>query len=162
MQKLLKLPISPFTLMLVASCLAVALSLFAEFVLQQPPCFLCLVQRGLYCLLAGVALMRRSWCAFFVLLISCAVAAYHSLVQFNVLKDRCAAKVQIEDIASYREFLAANKMPSCAETWRVGFMPVSLLNGLYSLTLLGILWRKDHLFRASNFATIFFISSELK
>jgi len=130
------------------SGLSVCFSFFSELVFGQPPCLLCLVQRGLHSLLFAIALVgafsylktvsRR--CCQAALIASCLVAGYHSLIQLNLVKDRCKTHSQVEDIAAYKSLLIGSEKsrPSCSEeVWKVGGIPISAINGILSILLLG-------------------------
>lgn len=135
------------------SGLSVCISFFIELVFGQIPCLLCLIQRGLHGLLFAIALigafsyirhlLRK--CCQSVLIASCLVAGYHSLVQFKLVKDRCKSDTQIENLTSYKSLLMESKKrrPSCSEdVWKIGPIPISMMNGILSILLLSLTRRR--------------------
>lgn len=163
MQKLLKYQNSltiqtRFLIVAGFAALSVSMSFFLEFGLGQMPCLLCLAQRGIHGLLFVIALMgiciysktvfRR--CCQGLLIASCLVAGYHSMVQLNLVKDRCKRHSQVGDFESYKNLLLESRKtrPSCSEaTWGIGPIPISGVNGLLSFCLLILISksRKDSL-----------------
>lgn len=154
MQRLLKFqdkdPLKTgFLIIAGVSGLSVCISFFMEFVFGQIPCLLCLIQRGLHGLLFGIAAIGLFVCqkpgirrgCQIVLIFSCAVAGYHALVQFKIVKDRCKTTSRVEDISSYKNLLVASgkNRPSCSEnSWKIGVVPISVINGVVSFLLLSL------------------------
>lgn len=139
------------------AALSICASMLMEFIGSRIPCSLCLVQRGLHCLLLTAALVgvfsslgnlaRRSCQA--ILIIGSMVATYHTLVQLKIVKDRCKSHFEVEDFASYKNLLIASQKsrPSCSEDpWKFGPFPISGINGLISACLIGVIWlsRKEN------------------
>jgi len=129
------------------SALTLCISLFAELFLSKNPCFLCLVERWVYCLLLGPAFIGISFpnwqrfakrCCQGLLILSFTVSAYHSLVQFQILLDRCQTSRKVEDLSSYKTMLLshAKKRPSCSEvSWKIGIVPMPIVNAALSILL---------------------------
>jgi disulfide bond formation protein DsbB len=154
MQKLLKFQSRvsqklSFLIIAGVSGLSVCISFFMELIFGQIPCLLCLVQRGLHGLLFALAVIGAfSYiktlslkCCQGLLIASCLVAGYHSLVQLKLVKDRCKNHSQVEDFASYKDLLleSGKRRPSCSEDiWKIGPIPISMVNGLLSLLLLSL------------------------
>lgn len=157
MQKLLKFRdriISQPKFLIIAgySALSICISFFLEFVVGQIPCLLCLVQRGLHIslfatVLMGVYMHSKSFfrrCCQGLLIASCLVAGYHSLVQLDLVKDRCKRPSQLDDFESYKNMLMESKKtrPSCSESfWGIGPIPISGVNGILSFFLLILISR---------------------
>ena len=133
------------------SSFCLCLSLFAEHILNQPPCALCLAQRTLHLCLALAALaaislpalsslsrlVRKACLA--ILLMSFAVASYHTLVQWKIVEDRCKARFTSKTVAAYKDFLSR---ASCSENgWKIGPIPASRANGAASLGFYCLLLR---------------------
>lgn len=157
MQKLLKFQgnVTPKTRFLIIACasgLSVCISVLMELAFEKIPCLFCLIQRGIHGLLFAIALigtfssiksLSRKCCRG-VLIASCLVAGYHSLVQLKLVKDRCKTHSQIEDFASYKSLLMESKKNrvSCSEDiWKIGPIPISVMNGLLSISLLILIRR---------------------
>ena len=142
---------SAFLAILGTSALAISCSLFAEFFLNKIPCLLCLVERGMYCVLLVASfigaffLTRRHLARRFcqgLLIGSFAISMYHSLVQSELLPDRCKISSQIEDLSSYKNLLLKGKgnRPSCSEaSWKIGLVPIPIINGVVSVLLFSLL-----------------------
>jgi len=135
-----------FLVISVVASFAVSGSLFAEWVLGKAPCFLCLVQRGIHCLLLPIALIgciaprlrstMRIACLS-ILLISAIVGSYHSLVQFGVLPDQCKTTTVVTDEASFKTLLLKRgENKPCAEPdWGTSYARVPLINAFISILL---------------------------
>ena len=143
-----------FLSIIVVSGLAISGSLFAEFFLAKSLCFLCLTQRCLYLLLLVMAVigfltLRKQFVKRIcqgLLILLCLVSTYHTLVELKILKDRCKTTHRIEDISSYKSMLMESKSTrvSCSEnSWEIGKIPISTMNGVLSLVLFGLLSRKN-------------------
>lgn len=151
---------SNFLMIAGTSGLAICASLCAEFIFGKIPCFLCLIQRGLYGLLLAITIVGifshlnalcRKFCMV-LLVASSLVAGYHTLVQLKIVKDRCKNHFQVESITSYKDLLLESKIsrPSCSEDiWKIGYIPISGINGILSIFLFILIWRK----REENSAT---------
>ena len=121
---------------------AVALSVFAEFFLDQPICALCLAQRILWSLVLVSAVLwvfksffRRS-CQI-LLVLTLLIASYHSLVQMKLIDDRCKAEANIADASSYKMLLTTKQKIGCSEiAWTIAGLPASMSSALASLLLL--------------------------
>ena len=133
-------------LILCASSLSVGSSLIAETLLHLSPCILCQVQRGLHVLLIPIALcwlsapydamkLRLKKICLCLLALSALVAAYHTLVQWNWVQDRCKSSVEIMDAASYRALLSESPKGCSKSGWKWGKVPVSAMNAFLSLFL---------------------------
>jgi disulfide bond formation protein DsbB len=137
---------STFSAIFFAACLALSVSFFVEFFLEKRPCFLCTIQRALYLsllvstligIVSSFTAMAKMLCQISLICIF-AVAGYHSLIQFEVIKDTCKTESKIGDIESYKKLLlkTENSAPSCSDnSWSIGGIPLSIINGLMALGL---------------------------
>ncbi len=130
---------------LILSAACAAGSFLAEHLFSIQPCQLCWAQRAFYLALIPTAFLGlfykktgRTLCLL-LLAANLFVAAYHSLIQFGILDDRCKTGLEVKDSKSYLAALAKKK--SCADSWRIFEIPVSVLNGLLSIGLMVLLKR---------------------
>ena len=131
-----------FALILGVSISSALLSLFIEFGLHMKPCFLCSLQRYIY-----VSLIPLSSLGFFrfhktarfaciaLLSLSALVATYHTLIQYNLVADRCKSAYSVNTADDYKKLLA--KGECSAHQLTIGDFPASLWNGVVSTALLG-------------------------
>lgn len=135
------------------SMIGLSLSFCAEFIWSFAPCLLCLTQRILYGLLAVfsfLGVLKHSKMAsrgcLILLAVNFCVASYHTLVQLEIVTDRCRRTPRVENAAAYRNFLLENR-PSCAEKqWTFEKIPIPALNGLVSLALLPLFYESIQMF----------------
>ena len=136
--------------------IVLSLSFFVEFALGYPPCFLCWVQRALWMGLLFLALLQilakckaRKW-IILLLFLNLSIATYHSLIQFNILEDRCKAALHVKDPADFMAALTKNPSRGCSEkSWDFLGVPAPLLNLGASLVLLSFT-SSAYLFRRSG------------
>lgn len=151
-----------FWTIFIVSCMAVSSSFFVEIWLKKQPCFLCQIQRVLYLLLIPVALIGifsplitlGKRCCILLLIASCLVSSYHSLVQFKVIRDKCQIDLRINDPESYKSMLLKtnNLKTSCSKiSWIILGIPISVINNLISITLLWSLTRTGARFYKNSF-----------
>ncbi len=122
-----------------------ACSFIAEHLFSIQPCQLCWVQRVFYLALIPTAVLGffykktgRTLCAL-LLAGNLFAAAYHTLIQFGILDDRCKTVLSVRDSDSYLALLSEKR--SCADSWKIFQIPVSALNGLMSVGLMVLLKR---------------------
>lgn len=121
---------------LLASTLAIALSYFAEIVLNAPPCRLCLYQRWGYCLIlllstASVFPSRIPVFSLSMAFLSVSlIGIYHFLIQMGYISDPCP----IPKISNSTEFLKMLEKPlGCSKAgFTVLSAPASILSSIYS------------------------------
>lgn len=133
-----------FLTLLMISVVALLFSFSAEHFLNLAPCRLCIAQRSLYVFLAIVAiwgLLSRfkkyaiNLCRI-LLVLSFAVASYHSFIQFGIVKDRCIVGEKIETIDSYEAFLKKTYSGCSENSMKIFNIPIPILNGLLSLLII--------------------------
>lgn len=122
-----------------------ACSFLAEHLFSIQPCQLCWAQRAFYLALIPTAFLgffnKKTGKALCLLLLAgnLFIAAYHTLIQFGILDDRCKTGIAVRDSASYLTMLQEKR--SCADSWKIFEIPVSALNGLMSIGLMVLLKR---------------------
>jgi disulfide bond formation protein DsbB len=129
------------------AALAASFSFFAEFGLHHPPCSLCAIQRTLWLSILATAPLSIFFKTFakrlilLLLTLNLCMAAYHTLVQFKIMEDRCKTDLQINDPDAYAEILKKGGLQGCSEkTWTIAKIPAPILNGVTCLFLLYFNW----------------------
>ncbi len=134
------------------AALAISFSFFAEFGLHHPPCVLCTIQRMLWLSLLSTAVLSIFLKTFakrlilILLALNLCTAAYHTLVQFKIIEDRCKTNLQIKDLDAYAAILKQGGLHGCSEdTWTIAKIPAPILNGAACLSLLCFIWSRRNL-----------------
>jgi len=127
---------------------AASLSFFAEFGLKHPPCLLCTIQRILWLSTLSLAILNPIFktsakkLILLLLALNLCTASYHTLVQLNMIEDRCKTNLQIKDEDAYAEILKKGETRGCSEDgWKIAKIPAPLFNGMVCISLLYFIWR---------------------
>lgn len=136
-----------YWLILLISSFVLTFSFVAEGLWNINPCKLCLLQRGLYCLIfllgsVGLA-VKGSRKALKIALIgilsfNALVASYHTGIQEGVFKDKCKA-ASIRSKADFIQVLS--KDAPCAKKWSPGGINAPIWNLILSMVLIYLLTR---------------------
>lgn len=127
----------------IAACALLA-SFAAEYIFHLAPCSLCQTQRFLYGFLAALATLGvlsshkelfSIGCKITLALIF-AVSFYHSLVQLEILEDRCKGQPKVVDLASFKASLEKQFVPCSESSWDIYNVPFPVINCIFSGLLL--------------------------
>jgi disulfide bond formation protein DsbB len=128
----------------IASLSILVFSFYQQYIGKVEPCSLCKLQRYIYfsiALLAPVGLIQSynspiRYALSIIFLIGFCFAAYHTLVQFGWLADRCTMTQKIENLNDFMNMLEQPKT-SCANiSWKFLGLSASIYNTIFSLIAL--------------------------
>lgn len=152
-------------ILFVISGAAFLTSFVLEFYWQVQPCNLCWIQRELYGALSITALggllfsfvrLVKTLCLI-LLLALLITAAYHTLVQFNLISTSCSMHIEAESLESFALQLGSSSN-SCSQQNLILFgVPLSFLSFVVSLGML-ILFLTSTVQSVSREMTAFFFS----
>ena len=142
-----------FLALLCFSVLCLGFSFFMQATTEMRPCLLCLLQQMVYGLVVGLTIMGIASTSskmavgflVIVLLLGCTVAAYHILVDYQVIGSKC--HLPLDSI--YFSLGEGNSTPlPCSSTvtkWRILNVPIEFLNlGIYLGMLFLLIKAKSH------------------
>lgn len=119
-------------------------SFYQQYIEKIEPCFFCKWQRYVYfsiALISPIGLMQRynfstRYTLSFIFLIGFCLAAYHTLVQFGWLADRCTMTQKIENLNDFMTMLEQPKNSCANVSWKLFGFSASIYNTIFSLIAL--------------------------
>ncbi|NGX48017.1 MAG: Disulfide bond formation protein B [Chlamydiae bacterium] len=127
-----------YAYVLFISIVALLASFSVQYIWSLQPCFLCKLQKFPYivsAILCSIGLISPKIQSKMLLVLVTSFALgfclslYHVGIQHGLIKDRCAAKISIQDIDAFEQHLLSNK-PCSQVSWSLFGFSISGLNAI--------------------------------